>query len=137
MTYVWIVSAISQYLEPFNCVKKNELRVVEKCYQQNMFKNHIYKVVQKVSKLFSYGQVYWLYTHETLVHFEVISSGCNALLVPFQQPLEDPMEVLLCERVNDLCHSLYHLLNCIITTALSFSLSLGNNQKSQGVRSGL
>ena len=28
-----------------------------------------------------------------------------------------PMEVLLCERVNDLHHSLFHLLNCLITTA--------------------
>ena len=27
------------------------------------------------------------------------------------------MEVLLCERVNDLRHSLFHLLNCLITTA--------------------
>ena len=27
------------------------------------------------------------------------------------------MEVLLCERVNDLHHSLFHLLNCLITTA--------------------
>ena len=27
------------------------------------------------------------------------------------------MEVLLCERVNDLRHSLFHLLNCRITTA--------------------
>ena len=27
------------------------------------------------------------------------------------------MEVLLSERVNDLCHSLFHLLNCLITTA--------------------
>ena len=26
------------------------------------------------------------------------------------------MEVLLCECVNDLCHSLFHLLNCLITT---------------------
>ena len=31
--------------------------------------------------------------------------------------LEDPMEVLLCERVNDLRHSLFHLLNYLITTA--------------------
>ena len=50
-------------------------------------------------------------THETLVPFVVISSGCNALVVPFQQLLEGLMEVLLCERVNDLpslnlsCHS--------------------------------
>ena len=28
-----------------------------------------------------------------------------------------PMEVLLCECVNDLRHSLFHLLNCLITTA--------------------
>ena len=27
------------------------------------------------------------------------------------------MEVLLCERVNDLRHILFHLLNCLITTA--------------------
>ena len=26
------------------------------------------------------------------------------------------MEVLLCEHVNDLCHSLFHLLNSLITT---------------------
>ena len=52
-----------------------------------------------------------------LVPFEVISSGCNAFVVPFQQFLEGPMEVLLCERVNDLRHSLFHLLNCLITTA--------------------
>ena len=59
-------------------------------------------------------------THETLVSFEVISSGCNALVVPLQQLLEGPMEVLSCERVNDLCHSLFHLLNCLITTASEF-----------------
>ena len=57
------------------------------------------------------------YTHETLVLFEVISSGCNALVLPFQQLLEGPMEGLFCERVNDLRHSLFHLLNCLITTA--------------------
>ena len=27
------------------------------------------------------------------------------------------MEVLLCERVNDLCHSLFHLIYCLIKTA--------------------
>ena len=56
-------------------------------------------------------------THETLVPFEVIFSGCNTLVVPFQQLLEGPMEVLLCERVNGLRHSFYHLLNSLITTA--------------------
>ena len=57
------------------------------------------------------------YTHETLTPFEVIISGCNALVVPFQQLLEDAMEFLLCERVNDRRHSLFHLLNFLITTA--------------------
>ena len=55
--------------------------------------------------------------YETLVPFEVISSGCNALVVPFQQLLEGPMEVLLCECGNDFHHNLFHLLNCHITTA--------------------
>ena len=54
-------------------------------------------------------------THVKL-SFEVISSGGNAL-VPFQQLLEGHMEVFLCERVNDHRHSLFHLLNCLITTA--------------------
>ena len=49
--------------------------------------------------------------------FKVISSGCNTLVVLFQQLLEGPMEVLLCEHVNDLHHSLFHLLNCLIMTA--------------------
>ena len=31
--------------------------------------------------------------------------------------LEGPIEVLLCERVNNLRHSLFYLLNCLITTA--------------------
>ena len=48
----------------------------------------------------------------TRVPFEVISSGDNAL-VPLQQLLEGPMEVLLCERVNDL----RHLFNSLIRTA--------------------
>ena len=59
-------------------------------------------------------------TRMTLVPFEVISTGCNTH-VPFQQLLEGPMEVLLLERVNDLRHSLFHLLNCLITTACELS----------------
>ena len=62
-------------------------------------------------------QTFLVLARETLVPFEVIFSGCNALVVPFQQLLKGPMAVLLCERVNDLCHSLFHLLNCLITTA--------------------
>ena len=38
------------------------------------------------------------------------------------------MEILLCERVNDLRHSLFHLLNCLITTASKFFLELRENQ---------
>ena len=46
-------------------------------------------------------------THKTVVPFEVIFSGCDALVVPFQQLLEGPTEVLLCERVNDAQFILY------------------------------
>ena len=34
------------------------------------------------------------------VPFEVISSGYNTLVLPFQQLLEGPIEVHLCKRVN-------------------------------------
>ena len=73
--------------------------------------------LNKFPDFFLYGHFYWEYTHETLVAFEVISSGCNALVLPFQQLLEGPMEIVLCERVNDFHHSLFHLLNCLIMTA--------------------
>ena len=59
----------------------------------------------------------------TLVPFEVISD-CNALVVLFQQLLEGPMEVLLCERVNDLRHSLFYLLVSLLTTASKVFLEL-------------
>ena len=56
-------------------------------------------------------------THmKLLVPFKVNSSDCNALVVSFQQLLEGSMEFPLCEHVNDLHHSLFHL-NCLITTA--------------------
>ena len=60
----------------------------------------------------------------TLLPFDVISSGCNALVVPFQQLLKGPLEVLLCYRVNDLRHSLFRLRNCLITTASKVFLEL-------------
>ena len=56
-------------------------------------------------------------THMKLVSFEVISSGCNAHAVPFQQLMDGSMEDLLCYRVNDFRYSLFHLLNSLITTA--------------------
>ena len=46
-------------------------------------------------------------THMKLVPFKVISSGCNVLVVLFQQLLQGPMEFLLCECVNDLRNSLF------------------------------
>ena len=42
------------------------------------------------------------------------------------------MEVLLCEHVNDLRHSLFHLLNCLITTASKFFLELREQPKVAG-----
>ena len=56
------------------------------------------------------------YINLASVPFEIISPSCNALVLPFQQLLEVPIEFLLCDRVNDLRHSLFHLLNCLITT---------------------
>ena len=81
-------------------------------------RNKFYEVrgAYKFPDVFRMGTFIDSKTHETLVPFEVISSGCNAL-VPFQQRQEGHMEVLLCERVNDLRHSLFHLFNCLITTA--------------------
>ena len=69
---------------------------------------------------------------QTLVPYKVISSGCNASVVPFQQLFQSPREVLLCERVNDLRHSLFHLLNCLITTASNVFLELRKKQKVTG-----
>ena len=75
-------------------------------------------IIKYVSSLFFRISTFFdKYTHETLVPFEVISPNCNALFVPLQKLLEGPIEVLLCEHVNDLRHSLFHLLNCLITTA--------------------
>ena len=81
-----------------------------------MFK-YIRGSLNKFPDFFRMGTFIDSITHETLVPFEVISPGCNALVVRFQQLLEGPMQVLLCECVNDLRHSLFHLLNCLITTA--------------------
>ena len=39
------------------------------------------------------------------------------LLYFSQQLLEGPMDVLLCERVNDFCHILFDLLNYLLMTA--------------------
>ena len=68
----------------------------------------------------------YIYTHtrSTQVPFKVISSICNALVVLFQPLLKDPMEVLLCVHVNELHHSLFHLLNSFITTASKVFLEL-------------
>ena len=59
-----------------------------------------------------------------------------ALVVPFQQLLEGPMEVQLCGRVNDLRHSLFQLLNCLITTASKLFLELREIAKVIGSKVG-
>ena len=43
-----------------------------------------------------------------------LKSTCHTAPTTSVRP---PIEVILCERVNDLRQSLFHLLNCIITTA--------------------
>ena len=42
------------------------------------------------------------------------------------------MEVLLCERVNDLRHSLFHLLNCLIMTASELT-GISKSHREQGL----
>ena len=75
---------------------------------------YIWGSLNKFSAFFRMGTS----THiKTVVPFVVISFGYSALVVPSQQLLDGPMEVLLCEHVNDLRHRLFHLLNCLITTA--------------------
>ena len=78
---------------------------------QNIFMNAAKKILNNTSIPDSFIDS----THMKL--FQVISSGCNALVAPFQQLLKGSMEVLLCERVHNLRHSLFHLFNCLITTA--------------------
>ena len=75
---------------------------------------------------FSYGRFYC--TNETLVPFEEISSGCNAFVVAFPQLLEGPMEVLLCEHVNDFRHSFFHLPNPSLWT-----LGITKSNREQGL----
>ena len=86
------------------------------CWEVVYIYIYIYEVHTISFQTFFVRHFYWEYTHENLFTFEVISSGSNALVVSFQQLLQGPIEVLLCERVNDLRHSLFHLLNCLITT---------------------
>ena len=54
---------------------------------------YIYKYIYKFPDLFRVG------TFINSTHMKLYSSGCNALVVPFQQLLEGHMDVLLCERV--------------------------------------
>ena len=84
-------------------IKKKEV-----IYRQNMYIRGAYV---------NFPDFFRMGTHKTLDPFKVISSGCNALIVPFQQLPEGPMEVLLCERINYLRHSLFPPLNCLLTTA--------------------
>ena len=77
-----------------------------------------YGAIPKYEDHYVSFQTFFVWALLLIVHtLKVISFGGNALVVPFQQLLEGPMEVLLCERVNELRHSLFHLLNCLITTA--------------------
>ena len=71
---------------------------------------HIWDAYDKFPDFFRIG--IWNYRRHLKFQY-VVFSGCNALVVPFQQLLEGPMEVLLCEHVNDLCHSLFHLLSLL------------------------
>ena len=66
-------------------------------------------------------QTFFVWALLLIVPFEVISSGCDAFVVPSQQLVEGSMELSLCEHVNNLRHILFHLLNCLITTPSELS----------------
>ena len=46
------------------------------------------------------------------------------------------MEVLLCECVNDLHHSLFHLLNCLMTTACDVGITKSHKEQGLDYRDG-
>ena len=77
--------------------------IVESCMETQSYKVH------KISFQTFFVCALLLIPHskKTLVPFEVTSPGYNALVAPFQQLLQGPMEVLLCERVNDFRYSLW------------------------------
>ena len=54
----------------------------------------------------------------------------------FQQLLEGPMEVLLCEHVNDLRHSLFHVLTRLITTASELGITKSYREQVLDYRGG-
>ena len=72
---------------------------------------YIYEVDAKSCQTFSYVQTW----NSSSLRSNLVR--LNALVLPFQGLLEGWMEVLLRERANDLRQSLFHLHNCLITTA--------------------
>ena len=82
---------------------------------------YIYIYIYKVRTIIF--QTYFVWKLSLIVNTWNSSSVRSNLLrrqfivQPFQQLLQGPMEVLLGEPVNDLRHSLFHLLNCLLTTA--------------------
>ena len=57
----------------------------------------------------------------------ILRLQCTCCTVP--TILEGPMEVLLWKRVNELRHSLFHLLNCLITIASEFKGKLSHRKQ--------
>ena len=91
------------YMYTEDLALNNWQRLICRKTKENQTKPYIQRFLNKFPKFFSYGQFYWEYTHGTQEPFEVISSSCKALVVPFQQLLEGPMEFLF-------RHSFFHLL---------------------------
>ena len=59
-----IICVWYKYLKPFNCVLKNALRLVYKCYLQNMFTNHLY-LIYMYKEDFALNNLQWLIYHKT------------------------------------------------------------------------
>ena len=57
------VTVIYQYLKSFICVQKNNLRLIQNCYQQNVFTNYIYSIYLYKEDL-ALNNLQWLICHE-------------------------------------------------------------------------
>ena len=51
-------------MKPFNCVPKNLRRLVLKCYQQNVFRNHVFETYIYIKNL-ALNDVQWMIYHKT------------------------------------------------------------------------
>ena len=124
-TYIYVCMFIciyvGRYVSASVCAQEKEFRM--------LYSVHVKIQCNTGNKIYKEHFCLSTFIDSTHMKLQVISSGSNALVVLFQQPLEGPIEVLLCERVNDLRHSLFHFLNCLIKTASELGISKSHREQ--------